>query len=44
MNIKNYIYQMRKRIKDDVLIDIKSIIDNEIERRKLNDERNAYKR
>ena len=36
-SIKNTLYQMRKRINDKDLLKIKSIIDNEIERRSLND-------
>lgn len=39
MNIKNYLYQMRKRISDTELLKIQSIIEDEIERRSLNDVR-----
>ena len=40
MNIKNQVYAMRKRIPDDMLLEIYSIVSEEIERRKLNDKRN----
>jgi len=35
MNIKSYIYSMRKRIDDKTLLNIKKIIDDEIERRQM---------
>lgn len=44
MNIRTQVYIMKKRINDNELLKIKSIIDNEIERRALNDKNNAIKR
>jgi len=42
MIIKAQIYKYRKRICDDELLKIKSIIDDEIERRAINDRKNSY--
>jgi len=42
-NIKILLYQSRKRIKDSELLKIQTIINEEIERRTLNDNNNSFK-
>jgi len=44
MNIKNYLYQIRKRIPDESLLKIKSMVDEEIERRTLAEGKTGGKR
>jgi len=44
MNIKNQVYAIRKRIKDDDLLKMKEIIEAEIKRRTENDTRCNYSR
>ena len=43
-NIKNYLYTMRKRIKDEDLLKIEHIVNEEIERRSLNESRQSTRR
>lgn len=43
MNIKTQLYVLRKRINDKDLLKIKSIVENEIERRLQNDKQSNIK-
>jgi hypothetical protein len=44
MNIKLYIWQNIKRFNEKLLLDLKIMIDNEIERRTNNDKNNILKK
>ena len=43
MNLKLYLYRMRKRISDKQLLELQKIITEEIARRETNDVRNEVK-